>query len=96
MADDDTPKPPKFRRGAFDLGPLPEKFNFVDKIKAPYEISKTPISDQQAVVNFSPLHQSVISDAKAVVNFSPMHQEKLNEYKMENKALRKALVEKNN
>lgn len=46
MADDDTPKPPKFRRGAFDLGPLPEKFNFVDKIKAPYEISKTPISDQ--------------------------------------------------
>jgi len=30
----------KKRNFAFDLKPLPDKFNFVDKIKAPYEVSK--------------------------------------------------------
>ncbi len=28
------------RKRLFDIKPLPEKFDFVDKIKAPYEIKK--------------------------------------------------------
>ena len=45
---EDKQKPTSAFKREFKLAPLPETFNFVDKIKAPYEVSKTNIQANSA------------------------------------------------
>lgn len=45
--EESKPKPKAPLRRAFDLKPLPDKFNFVDKIKAPYEVGAAKADDKR-------------------------------------------------
>lgn len=63
------PRPKAPVRRAFDLQPLPDKFNFVDKIKAPYEVGAAkgqqedkPVSE----VKQEAAHAEVKASAKVI------------------------------